>query len=370
MRPTPILLMIRELGGGGTERQITEVAKALDRSRFTPHVGCFRQGGIRWNELRAAGIPVVEFPVRSLSSFHTIGVARMFGRYLRQHDIRIVHTFDVPANLFGVFGAKLYRVPVVISSQRAYRSLTPGLIHRVLRVTDKLVDGIVVNSSLLRKQLIAEDGVPAHLLTRCGNGLDLNVLRPEGESMRHVVGDAKLVVGSVSMLRPEKGLTTLIDAFATLNPRPKLLLVGEGSEREALEQQVQRLGLAGDCYFAGGTANVAPWLRAIDIFVLASHSEALSNSLMEAMAVGCVPIASRVGGNPELVEDGVNGFLFEAGNSLQLAEKLQILIASEDLRARFSRESREKMRTQYAMPVSVACFESLYDQLLTSKGLI
>lgn len=368
MKPAPILLMIRELGGGGTERQITEVAKALDRTRFAPHVGCFRPNGIRWNELRAAEVPVVEFPVRSFSSASTLGVIRQFGSYLREHGIQLVHTFDVPANLFGVFSARLYRTPVVISSQRAFRSLTPGVTHNLLRVTDRLVDAIVVNSELLRQQLMAEDKVPERRLALCRNGLDLNVLRPEGASMRERIGNPALVIGCVCMLRPEKGLSTLLDAFASLRIRAKLLLVGDGPVRGELEEQARRLGI--DCFFAGSQSQVAPWLRAIDIFVLPSHSEALSNSLMEAMAVGCVPVASKVGGNPELVDDGVNGFLFEPGNVDELATKLRVLMESKDLRRTFVSASQERMRTHYATPIAVRCFESLYDRLLRMKGLL
>jgi glycosyltransferase involved in cell wall biosynthesis len=368
MRPAPILLMVRELGGGGTERQTAEVAKALDRTRFAPHVGCFRANGIRWEELRAAGIPVVEFPVRSFTSPRTLGVLKKFGSYLREYRIQIVHTFDVPANLFGVFGARLFRTPIVISSQRAYRSLTPGVTHSLLRITDRLVDAVVVNSDVLRRQLMAEDRVPEHLLALCRNGLDLNALRPEGESMRHVLGSPDLVIGAVSMLRPEKGFSTLVEAFARLRPNAKLVLVGDGPSRAELEAQAQKLGV--EAYFAGAVARVAPWLRAIDIFVLPSHSEALSNSLMEAMAIGCVPVASNVGGNPELVEDGVNGFLFEKGNVMELADRLERLIESPPLRNRFAKTSRERMQSRHALSTSVRCFESLYDRLLISKGHI
>lgn len=363
MTPTPILLMARELTGGGTERQLTEVAKALDRSRFAPHVGAFRKGGIRWDELETAGVPLAEFPVRSFASPSTLGVARQFGQYLRAHSIRLVHTFDVPANLFGVPAARLYRTPVVISSQRAFRSLTPGLTHRLLRLTDRMVDAIVVNSDQLRRQLIAEDGVPETLVVLCRNGLDLDALEPQGESMRDALGNPPLVIGCISMLRPEKGLDTLLDAFAKLqHPTAKLLIVGDGPVRAALEQQARKLGIA--AHFAGAVSQVAPWLRAIDIFVLPSLNEALSNSLMEAMAIGCVPVATRVGGNPELVADGVNGLLFEPGNADDLAAKLRRLIASSSDRDLFARASRQLMQTQYAMTTSVQRFELLYDRLL------
>src|SRR5450432_2207778 len=118
--PIPVLLMARELNLGGSERQMAEIAKALDRSRFDPRVGCFRPAaGLRADDLRAAGVPIVYFPVPSL-----IGVkgALCIGAYIRRQNIRLVHTFDTPANLYGVPAARLAGSTAVLSSQRVDRS--------------------------------------------------------------------------------------------------------------------------------------------------------------------------------------------------------------------------------------------------------
>src|SRR4029077_11092820 len=150
--------MARELGLGGTERQLAETAMSLDRNRFEPHVGCFHSGGFRERELRQAGIPIAEFPVRSLVSLSALTGAGHMGRYLADHGIRLVHTFDVPADLFGVPVARLFRTPVVLSSQRAHRALTPGATRHLLRLTDRMVDGIVVNCQSVARELASHDG--------------------------------------------------------------------------------------------------------------------------------------------------------------------------------------------------------------------
>src|SRR5205085_7734462 len=111
--PTPILLLIRQLDFGGTERQLTEAAKSLDRSRFIPHVGCFSPDGERGDELRAANIPLVQFRVRSFYAPSTLAAGYQLVRYVHQHRIRLVHTFDVPGTLFGVPASRMARVPVV-----------------------------------------------------------------------------------------------------------------------------------------------------------------------------------------------------------------------------------------------------------------
>src|SRR5689334_10735573 len=123
--PLPILLMAQELAQGGSERQLTEVVKALDRKRFEPHVAVLRTGGLRLDELRAAGVPWIATPLRSFASPGALSAAWKLSRYLRRNRIRLAHSFDVPTNIFLAPVARASGVPVVLSSQRAYRSLTP-----------------------------------------------------------------------------------------------------------------------------------------------------------------------------------------------------------------------------------------------------
>jgi hypothetical protein len=139
------MLMARELGPGGTERQLTELARSLDPSRFEVHVGCFKEG-IRADELRRHGVPILPLQITSFKKRSAFSGARQLISYLRKHKIRLVHTFDYPLSCFGVPIARVARVPVVLSSQRADRRLIPRSYLKVLRVTDRLVSGIVVNS--------------------------------------------------------------------------------------------------------------------------------------------------------------------------------------------------------------------------------
>ena len=127
----PVLLLARELDLGGSERQMTEIAKTLDRSRFYPHVGCFRPQGIRHAELAASGVPIVHFPVDSFVSLRALSEAWKLGSYIRRHRIRLVHTFDYPLTLFAVPVARWLTRAVVVSSQRSHRSLIPGQIPAI-----------------------------------------------------------------------------------------------------------------------------------------------------------------------------------------------------------------------------------------------
>ena len=367
-----MLLMVRELDLGGSERQLAEIAKALDRSRFEPHVGCFRPNGLRATELRAAGVPVVAFPVRSFRHPSVLGAARQLSRYVRQHRIRLVHTFDVPATLFGVPAARVVRGLKVLSSQRAHRDLTPGATRGLLRLTDRMADAIVVNCDALRRQLIEEDKVPPDRIRLCYNGVDIAEFFPgTGQKVRPTpLEQAALVIGVVCALRPEKNLDTLLEAFATvrhLRPGLTLAIVGSGPCLPGLQARARELGISAQCVFEPATNQVAQWLRAFDIFVLPSRSEALSNSLMEAMASGCAVVASEVGGNPELVQERQTGLLFPSGDAGRLGEALRLLIEDAPLRQQLGAAAARSMIDHFSLAKSAERMGEIYDEILSIK---
>jgi glycosyltransferase involved in cell wall biosynthesis len=353
-----VLLLARELDLGGSERQMTEIAKTLDRSRFTPHVGCFRPRGMRIAELAAAGVPIVHFPVDSFLSLRALAEAWKLRRYIRRHGIRLVHAFDYPLTLFAVPVTRWSTRAVVVSSQRSHRSLIPRKYRRWIRMTDRIADAIVVNCEFVRRHLEIDDGVPSGRIRLCYNGVDLEEFRPSAKSHDEVV------IGVVCALRPEKDLGTLIEAFARIKRAGlKLSIVGSGSMLEQLRSQAESNGLAPDCIFAPATANAAECLRAIDIFVLPSRSEALSNSLLEAMACGCCPVASRVGGNIELIRHGENGMLFDAGDVDQLSGLLNMLVEQRELRQQLAVQARS-VAERFSIGASARRMEAIYTELI------
>jgi glycosyltransferase involved in cell wall biosynthesis len=356
--------MVRELNLGGSERQMTEVAKALDRSRFSPRVGCFRPAGLRADDLRAAGVPIVHFPVPSLASVR--GALRI-AAYIREHGVRLVHTFDTPANLYGVPAARLAGSAVVVSSQRVDRALWPVMQRHGLRITDRLVDGIVVNCEFLRRHLHDEEKVSAGLIHLCYNGVDIRAFQAARGTPPDALRSAALVVGAVCGLRPEKGLETLLDAFAAvqrLAPGMKLAIVGSGPCLADLQARARALDILEYCVFEPATSRVADWLHAIDIFVLPSLSEALSNSLMEAMACGCCVAASRVGGNPELVAHGQTGMLFEARDVAGLTDLLGVLVRDPARRSELAFKATRVIRSRFSLEAAARRMQEIYSELL------
>jgi glycosyltransferase involved in cell wall biosynthesis len=366
------MLMVRALDAGGTERQVAQIARSLDRERFTPHVGCFEATGFRAEELRAAGVPILQMRMRSFLSADSAHVLLAMRRYLGKHGIQLVHTFDYPMNVFCAPAARMLGTRVVLSSQRSYRDLIPAKYLPVLRISDRLVDGIVVNCEAIRAHLVERFSVPNTKIATCYNAIDTSVFRPGPRTGPPEVRNAALVVGVVCILRDVKDLKTLVSAFARVAAGRKdlaLLLVGDGPEKEPLRRQVSELGIALQVAFVPATPDVAAWMRAIDVFVLPSISEALSNSLMEAMASGCCAIASRVGGNPELVEDGVTGLLFEPGDADGLARQLSRVLGDESLRLRMAAAGAARIAKEFSRERSMRRLEEVYSEKLRHKGV-
>src|SRR5438105_858643 len=142
----PVLLVARELGGvGGIERDVSKFARYLGAYGITPHVACFNPGGLRWQEIEAAEIPVVSVPVTSFKSRSVISGFRILRSYIKEHDIKIVHAFDIPTDVFSLPVAWLAGVPVTISSQLSYRELSPRSMRLLLTIVDRFATALFVN---------------------------------------------------------------------------------------------------------------------------------------------------------------------------------------------------------------------------------
>jgi L-malate glycosyltransferase len=369
--PWPVLLLARALDMGGSERQITEIAKALDRSSFEPHVGCFRREGMRALELAKAGVPIVHVPISSFASAGVISGAWQLVRYIRRNNIKVVHTFDYPFTVFAVPLARFFTSAVVVSSQRSHRDLVPPAYRKLVRITDRLVDAVVVNCEYLVRHLEKDEHVPAARIQLCYNGVDVEAFHTVDVPRPPELPADALVIGVVCVLRPEKGLSTLLKGFARVRQvraGMKLAIAGSGSMLEPLQSEARALGIFDDCVFVPATSQVAAWLRAMDIFVLPSLSEAFSNSLMEAMACGCCAVATNVGGNPELVRNGETGLTFEAGDSAGLGEVLQKLIENEALRKRLAAAGTEFVSRRFSSRASAQRMAEIYTELIDQSG--
>ena len=365
----PILLTVRELHHGGIERDVTKIALNLDRSRFEPHVASYQAKGMRFEELSRAGVPFLHVPLSSLKSPSALSAAMKVRRYIRNHGIRLIHAYDTTAVFIAPI-ARALRVPGVLSSTLGYRSLLDQRTRRQVRWTDKIVDTVVVNCEAMRRHMIDDEHVLSERIELCYNGVDTAQFYPEAARKPAPVEDASFIIGTICVLRPEKALDLLLEAFARvrhLKPGMKLLIVGSGPELPSLEANSRRLGLQGDCEIVPATQLVPQFLHAIDIFVSCSKSEAFSNTILEAMACGCGVVGSRVGGTPELIGNDERGLLFQPGDAGDLAAKLTTLVENESLRCAFGARAAEFAKTTLNIEIAARRMAEIYELVLHRK---
>ena len=370
--PVPVLLLVRELGIGGGERDLTKIATHLERERFEPHVACFRREGLRTAELEQAGVPILHLPVRSFRSPSAVREGRRLAAYIRRHGIRLVHAFDAPTNVFAIPLARALGVPA-ISSQLGSRELTGGFMRQLLRVTDRLADAVLVNCQALERHLVTDEKVPAGRIRLCYNGVDPAEFHPAAGDRPEPLRGASLVIGTVCALRPEKRVDLLLEAFARVRARaanPRLAVVGSGPLLGELQARSAALGLEECCVFEPALPRVAGWMRAMDIFVLPSSSEAFSNALLEAMACGCCPVGSQVGGTPELIQPGETGLLFPSGDAGALAARLEMLIRREELRRKLAAAAARSARERFSIDIAAARMSAIYEGLLQPRRMV
>jgi len=364
LEPVPIGVIFRNFEPGGTERQMTELVRRLDRSRWDVHVGCFHAGGAWLDRVRSAA-PVTDFQISSLRGRSVLRHARTFARWCWERNLAVVHTTDMATNLFALPAAAYARVPVRIANRR---DVNPGrAAHELVaqRVAYTFAHRIVANCDAAAERL-RHEGVPSRKITIVPNGVDFN-----GGQDRGPITAVRRVV-TVANLRPEKGHDVLIDAAALVLqrfPDAHFDMVGGGSQLAALRQRATRLGIVDAISFLGHCENIPSRLASADLFVLPSRSEAFPNAVLEAMAVGLPIVASRIGGLLELIDDGRTGILVPPGDASALANAIAALMANAVGAADLAAAGRESAR-RYSFPRMVAAFEALYLREWTRRVMV
>jgi glycosyltransferase involved in cell wall biosynthesis len=359
-------MLARVLDTGGIERSLSLFARHLLEHGIQPHVGCFNAGGVRWREIETAGIPLLTVPVTSFMSKSAIDGARILRRYIADHDIRIVHPFDTPANMFAVPLARVLGVPV-LATQQCYRDLSPVYVRLIMTVIDRVATGIVVNCEALADHLKSDWKLARNRIHVCYNGYDPQEFHSYGRKRLPGLEGASTVIGTVSVLRPEKNLGILIDAFARVHQvdgQTRLLVVGSGPTKATLLRQAAELQVMDACVFQDEVANPADWMRAIDVFVLSSISEGSPNTVLEAMACGCCPVASRVGGTPELIRDRAYGMLFQSENINELVHTLVDLTRHPEERRKVAENAAAFVREHLTIQQACTRLAGIYKTLL------
>jgi glycosyltransferase involved in cell wall biosynthesis len=351
----PIGIFLTRFQPGGTERQMTELIRRLESTRFAVHVACFHREGAWLSRAAERAVSVTEFPIHGFAKPATACQLLAFARWCRRAHLAVVQTCDLYANIFALPGAALAGVPVRIGSRRELNpDKSPSQIH-LQRLAYRCATKVVANSPAARQTLEGEGLAPASIAV-IPNGVDLAAFparKPAGRVRRFI---------TVANLRAEKNHETLFAAAAALlrvYPDLEFQIAGDGPRRRELEQLARDRGLS-RVTFLGHREDVAALLASADAFVLPSRSEAFPNGAIEAMAAGLPVVASAVGGLLDLIQDGRTGLLVPVGDPEALGAALRSLIESPQRAAAIGRAARAEVQQRYSFDRMVSSFEQLY----------
>ena len=361
---------------GGTERQVANLALGIDASHFDLHLACLRHSGELLADLETLRVPRPEFPIGHIYSLRTLWQGIRLARYVRTNLIQIVHSYGFYPNIFTVPVARLAGASIVVASIRDTGDLLTPMQRRLQKMVCRLADCVLVNAEAIRRSLLEQGYDPSKIVV-IRNGITLSKFARKGRSavLRRELGipQSARLVAVFSRLNWMKGVEFFLDAAIVLAERfPDVcfLVVGDGGNKKELEEQAYRLGLGQRIVFTGFRSDVSDLLSEVAISVLPSLSEGTSNTLLESMAAGIPVIATRVGGNPEVIEDGVSGLLVPPRDSGALADAMGRLLDDEDLASRLGQAGMRRVTEIFSIEGSVHETEHLYQRLVGAKGQI
>lgn len=359
--------VVLSLRPGGLENGVVNLVNSLDPERFQSSVCCLDAAGAFAERLR----PGIEVRVMGRAPGVDPRLLWRLVRLFRSSRTELVHTRNSEALFYGGLAALLARVPGLVHSEHGRVAPESPRRRRAQRWLSHFVDASLAVSEDLRRRLADEVGVPREAVTLVYNGVDCERFRPGGRAaarQRLGMSPAPTVVGAVGRLVPVKSYDTLLKAARGLPPGTEAWLVGEGELRPELEALARDWLPPGSVTFLGHRDDLPELLPAFDVFVLPSLTEGVSNTLLEAMACGLPPVVSRVGGNTEIVQDGVTGLVFPPGDDQTLALLLRGLCASADAREALGRRAAEHVRCHFSLEAMVAGYDRVYAEVVERRG--
>ncbi len=372
--PIKILYLIDCVVGSvaGTERQLIELMDGMRSAGCQPELAVFRR------------TPFLDGPHKVGGSIRVLGITRLasldalyklikLSWFIRRQKIRLVHIFFNDAALVAPLFCRLGGAKVV-GARRDMGFWYSRTNLWLLRISNCFVDTIVANSNAVAQNVAARERFPQKRIAVIYNGHDMQ--RFVGEPDRELCERFKIppgapIVGIVANLNPVKRHADLLKAFGQLRityPAARLLLIGAGRLEQQLRDQATTLGIADVVHFVGSVSDAVPIVKLFSVGVLCSESEGFSNALIEYLACGIPVVATRVGGNTEVVTDGYNGFLVDVADVEQLGRRITELLADRSLATRMGQNALESSR-RFTREQMIARYVALYRQTIGNEYL-
>ncbi|WP_417390372.1 glycosyltransferase [Gimesia sp.] len=345
---------------GGLERLLVDFARFHDRQRFELEFIVLGETGAPAEEIQQMGCPVIQFPLTARGKLAKI---RQLSDFLNQRDYDLLHTHNAYPHFYGSLAAYRSRIPVTVQSRHGRRFGETFSERMQFAIASRFSDRVVPVSDDTGLRCKKIGWLDDSKVTRIWNGIDVDRFVFTGPA-------DKLTAITVSRLSPEKDLGTMLHAVKQVVqqiPQFRLLIVGEGPERERLEQIAGELHLTSHVEFLGERKDIPHLLSQAGFYVSSSLTEGISLTLLEAMSVGLPVVATQVGGNPEIVQQPETGSLVPAANPALLASALVQMCQNQSQWAEIGRRARQRVEQSFNIRTMIKDYEKLYLDILNTS---
>ena len=364
------MYIIWSLAKGGAERVVANLAKGLDRQIFNPIIFCLNKPGDYAAELEKESIKVIALDKRPKLDLQIIG---KLVKVMKDNKIDIVHAHLWTSNFWGRVAAKIANVPIIICTEHNVDSWKSLFHHAIDSFLSRFTDKIIAVSNKVKEFYVGK-GIPSKKIEVIYNGVQTNGSQGHKDTRSHVkqefgIKDEEKVLAVIGRLVEQKGHKYLLEALSQLNGKYdfKLLVVGNGPLTESLKSQVTSLKLDDKVIFTGFRRDINRLFEAIDVLVMPSLREGLPLIALEAMISGVPIVATKVGGTPEVVEDGISGVLVSQKNPAELANGLRKILDDKELAEKYVENGKNRVKDLFSIDIMIKKHEILYEELLSKK---
>lgn len=375
--PLRVVHVVLSLDCGGLERMVLSLIRAGRALGQEVHVLCIERPGVLSAAAQHAGAHLM---CMSQRGGYRRKLIRQIQNVFQEMRPDVVHTHQIGPLLYGGRAAHRSAVPLVVHTEHGnhLKGIRPWLKRLRYRLIWRMASRsasrfFCVSGEILESMKAA--GLRKEKLVLMANGIDTNPSN-DGPSITDLREKWRLrpdqpVIGTVGRLAEIKRQDLMLRSFAlTLieHPFARLMLVGDGTEGPALQELARSLGIEDSVTFVGYDSHPEAYLRLFDVFVLTSRSEGMPVAMLEAWAAGKPVVATAVGGVPDLVVDGVNGWLAQFGDEKAIASALCRVLSDPERANRMGEAGRQKVCIDFSLEKTAAAYDSAYHELLANRG--
>ena len=376
-----VLLLVPTFDVGGTGNAVFTLANSLNPNKFNPVICSMRKPDLRAEErAKECGIMVIKLNMRS---FFDISVISKLSRILKREEIDILHNHGFRPEIYGGLAGRIAKCKGILATilhnpaqdiPLDYGFVIGNIMNLLRRIFAFFCEDVLVAISEDAKKGLLKLHFSSKKIKVIYSGINHNLLQQNKNHFNRkntlakfgIISD-KFIIGTISVLKPRKGLSYLINAakiVAQECPEINFLIIGSGSLEKELKEKVKSSGLQKHIVFQNYIKQISEFYKSIDLFVLPSLTEGIPAVLLEAMAFGVPVVATRVGGVPEMIEDGISGILVPPQNPEALAEAIIKIYKNPNLASIMAKNARARFEKYFTANTMARQYEKVYEELL------